>query len=296
MRYSLFRGCFIPVRLPHIEVVSKSVLGELGVELRDIEGFSCCPEPVGLHVNDRLTATAIAARNIALAEEFGDDIITLCNGCTYVLRQVNEELKRDPELREQVNEILSETDHQYKGTIDVKHFAHVLNEDLGLDRVAKRVERPLAGLSVACHTGCHIISPPEVMEFDDPLDPVVLDNMVDALGAEPVDFDMKTICCGWTLANYGDRASANKLVGTKLQAMNDAGSDCIAVICPQCFYQFDTGQMIATRSLKLDLKLPTLFYLQLLALSMGYSLADVHYGMHRVKSQGFEEKVGRILA
>ncbi len=296
MRFSLFRGCFIPVRLPHIEKISMSILGELGVELRDIEGFSCCPEPVGLHINDKLTSTAIAARNIALAEESGDDIITLCNGCTYVLRQVNEELKRDPELREQVNEILSETDHQYKGTISVKHFAHVLNEQIGLDRIAKKVERPLRGLSVAGHTGCHILSPPEVMEFDDPLDPVVLDSMVAALGAEPADYDMKTICCGWTLTNYGDRASGNKLLGAKLQAMNEASSDCIATICPQCFYQFDTGQMIASRSLKLGFKKPVLFYLQLLGLSMGYSLDDIYYGQHRVKDPGFEEKIGRIRA
>ena len=296
MRFSLFLGCFIPVRLPHIEKVARSVLGEIGVELQDIGGFTCCPEPVGFHINDRLTATAIAARNIALAEEQGNDIITLCNGCTYVLKQVNEELKRDPELRDKVNEVLSETDHEYRGTIDVKHFAQVLNEDIGLDRLAKKVERPLSGLSVAGHTGCHILSPPDVMKFDDPYDPVVLDNMVAALGAEPADFSMKTICCGWTLTNYGERQSANQLVGAKLQAMEVAGSDCISVICPQCFYQFDTGQMMATRSLKLEFKLPVLFYLQLLGLSIGHSLEDVHYGMHRVKSQGFEEKVGRILA
>jgi len=296
MRFSLFLGCFIPVRLPHIEKVARSVLGEIGVELQDIGGFTCCPEPVGFHINDKLTATAIAARNIALAEELGNDIITLCNGCTYVLKQVNEELKRDPELRDKVNEVLSETDHEYRGTIDVKHFAQVLNEDIGLDRLAKKVERPLSGLSVAGHTGCHILSPPDVMKFDDPYDPVVLDNMVAALGAEPADFSMKTICCGWTLTNYGERQSANQLVGAKLQAMEVAGSDCISVICPQCFYQFDTGQMMATRSLKLEFKLPVLFYLQLLGLSIGHSLEDVHYGMHRVKSQGFEEKVGRILA
>jgi len=296
MRFSLFLGCFIPVRLPHIEKVARSVLGEIGVELQDIGGFTCCPEPVGFHINDKLTATAIAARNIALAEEQGDDIITLCNGCTYTLKQVNEELKRDPELRDKVNEVLSETDHEYRGTIEVKHFAQVLNEDIGLDRIAKYVERPLSGLSVAGHTGCHILSPPDVMKFDDPYEPVVLDNMVAALGAEPADFSMKTICCGWTLTNYGDRQSANQLVGAKLQAMEVAGSDCISVICPQCFYQFDTGQMMATRSLKLDIKLPVLYYLQLLGLSMGYGLDDIHYKQHRVKSPGFEDKLGRILA
>jgi len=295
MRFSLFLGCFIPVRLPHIEKVARDVLGEIGIELQEMEGYTCCPEPVGFRINDRFTATAIAARNIAIAEEQGNDIITLCNGCTYVLRQVNEKLKKDPELRERVNAVLAETDYEYRGNIDVKHYAQILNEDIGLDRLAKKVERPLSGLSVAGHTGCHILSPPDVMKFDDPFNPVVLDNMVAALGAEPVDFSMKTICCGWTLTNYGDRESAHMLVGKKLQAMEDAGSDCISVICPQCFYQFDTGQMTATRSLKLELKLPVFYYLQLLGLSIGYSLDEIHYRQHRVKSPILEDKLGRIL-
>jgi len=296
MKFSLFLGCFIPVRLPHIEKVARSVLGDIGIELKDIGGFTCCPEPVGFYINDRLTATAIAARNIALAEELGTDIITLCNGCTYVLKQVNEKLKLDSEIREKINDILAETDLEYRGKINVKHFAQVLNEDIGLDRLMKRVERPLTGLSVACHTGCHILSPPEIMKFDNPSDPIVLDKMVAALGAEPTDFSLKTICCGWTLTNYGERQYANQLIGAKLRAMTIAGSNCISVICPQCFYQFDTGQIMATRSLKLDLKLPVLFYLQLLALSMGYSLDEIHYGQHRVKNPRFEEKLGGILA
>ncbi len=97
MRYSFFKGCFLPVRLPHIEKVSVSVLGELGVELVETRGFSCCPEPVGFLSNDKLTGMAIAARNISLAEEEGLDIITLCNGCTYSLRHVNHALKADEE-------------------------------------------------------------------------------------------------------------------------------------------------------------------------------------------------------
>ncbi|UCD45977.1 MAG: CoB--CoM heterodisulfide reductase subunit B [Candidatus Bathyarchaeota archaeon] len=296
MKFSFFRGCFIPVRLPYIEKVSRLVLGELGVELHDIDGFTCCPEPVGFQINDRFAATVIAARNISLAEDAGKDVITLCNGCTYVLRQANEELKADEGLRDRVNDVLSSTDHQFRGTVDVKHFAHILKEDVGVKRIKEKVEKPLSGLTVAGHTGCHIVSPVDVMGFDDPFDPVVLDEMVAALGAEPADFDLKTLCCGWTLTNYGDRESANKLVGAKLSAMKGAGSDCITAICPQCFYQFDTGQMLASRQLGLDFKLPVTFYLQLLALSMGYSLEDIHYRMHRVRDPGFEDKMGRLLS
>ena len=295
MRYSFFKGCFLPVRLPHIEKVSKMVLGDLGLDLRETQGFSCCPEPVGFLSNDKLAGMAVAARNISLAEEEGLDILTLCNGCTYTLRHVNHTLKADEEAREKVNEVLSETDHQFKGTIDVRHFASVLVEDLGLQQVAKKIEISLEGITIAGHTGCHIVSPPDIMKFDDPLDPRVLDEMIGVLGSESADFDLKTLCCGWTLTNYGDKKGADKLLGSKLEAMHRAKSDCISVICPQCFYQFDMGQLLASRRLGLEFSIPVLFYLQLLGLSMGYSLEDIGFKRHRVKAQGFEETLLEVL-
>ncbi len=295
MKYALFLGCFIPVRLPHLEAVARSTLPRLGVELVDIDGFTCCPEPVGF-LTDRLTALTIAARNISLAEEAGLDIMTICNGCTYSLRQANEALKADASLRARVNEVLAETGHQFRGTVDVRHFAHVLTRRVGLDAIKASVKKPLTGLRVACHPGCHIISPPGVMDFDDPLDPIVLDGMVSTLGAEPVDWDKKTGCCGWTLTNYGDRESANRLLGAKLDAMHAAQADCSAVICPQCFYQFDTGQMLAARDLKLEYRVPTIYYLQLLALAMGGSLDESGIRQHRVKDAALEEKLGRLTS
>jgi heterodisulfide reductase subunit B len=295
MRFAFFKGCFLPIRLPHIEKVARRVLGALGIELRDVKGFSCCPEPVGVFTNDTITGMALAARNISLAEEKGLDIITLCNGCAYTLKQVNHTLKTNKEVRDKINEVLNVTGHGFEGTVNVKHFASVLVKDLGLDVVASKVEKPLKGLRVATHTGCHILSPQEIMQFDDPFDPRILDRMNEALGTETVDFPLKTLCCGWTLTNYGEREGADKLLSAKLSAMNDVGSDCISVICPQCFYQFDTGQLLVTRRLGLDYEMPVLFYLQLLGLSMGYNLEEVGYSMHRSKGKNFEAKIEEAL-
>jgi heterodisulfide reductase subunit B2 len=295
MKHALFLGCFIPVRLPHLEAVARRVLPKLGIELTDIEEFTCCPEPVGF-LTDKLTGLAIAARNICLAEEAGLDIITLCNGCTYTLRQANETLKSDQYLRTKVNSILSGMGHEFRGTVDVRHFAQILAQRVGFGGIRSAVKKPLAGLRVACHPGCHILSPPGVMGFDDPINPMVLDSMVTSLGAEPVDWDIKTRCCGWTLTNYGNRESANRLLGAKLEAMHAARADCSVVICPQCFYQFDTGQMLAARDLKLDYRIPTIYYLQLLAMAMGYSLDEAGIKQNRVKDPGLDDKLGRLTA
>jgi heterodisulfide reductase subunit B len=294
MKYTLFKGCFIPIRLPHLEKTSIQVLSDLGVNLHQPDSFSCCPEPVGVYINDRFTGTVISARNLALAEESGNDLLTLCNGCTYTLRQVNHELKTNDELREKVNNILSDIDLEYKGTITVRHFAEVLYNELGTSIISKKVERPLSNLKIATHTGCHILSPQEIMDFDDTVNPEKLDELVTTLGAEPVDYLMKPVCCGWTLSNYGDRASGNMLLADKLVSMNQKSADCVSVICPQCFAQFDTGQLMAARSQKLEFKLPVQYYLQLLGLAMGYTLEEIGYSRHRVRNKDFEEKIMEV--
>ena len=292
-RYAFFPGCFIQVRLPHLEALSRRILEELRVELIDVEGFTCCPEAVTLSVNP-MSWRVMAARNLSLAEELGLDILTLCNGCLHTLRTVNQELKRDDELRERVNEVLSAIDREFKGLIRVRHFAEFLVRDVGLERLRKRVERPLEGLRVACHTGCHILSPPEIMRFDDPYDPVILDEMVEALGAEAVDYALKTLCCGWTLPTYGSREASERLLASKLDSMRRSGAMAIAVICPQCFHQFDVGQASAARRLGLDYRLPVFYYLELLALAMGLSLEEVGYRHHRVRSREVEEALEAI--
>ena len=246
-KYAFFKGCFAPVRLPWVEKAAYKTLGNLGISLVDVDEFTCCPEPVGVGIVDNLTWLAMAARNLAIAEEKNLDVLTICNGCTYTLRNAIHKLNGNRTLLDKINGIIEDTGHSYKGTVKVRHFIEVLRDDVGLERLKSSVKRPLSGLTVATHTGCHIISPKEVMNFDNPFDPTTLDKFVDALGATPAEYDMKTMCCGWTLMTYGAREGAYKLLGDKLSDMKKAKADCIAVICPQCFYQFDMGQWIASR-------------------------------------------------
>ena len=292
-RFAFFRGCFVPVRLPHVEAIAQKVLPEIGITLTNLDEFTCCPEPVGIGINDKMTWLSLAARNLAVAEMNGLDIITVCNGCTYTLRHAQHALNKNKQLRDKVNETISEAGYEYKGTAKVKHFLEVLKNDVGAKRLKDAVKYPLSGLTIATHTGCHILSPREVMEFDDPFDPSTLDDLVTILGAAPADYDMKTMCCGWTLMTYGSREGAYALLGSKLANMKLAKADCMTVVCPQCFYQFDMGQWIASRKDIPRYDLPVFFYLQLLGLAMGCSLQEVGYDSHKVKNPLFEGKIKR---
>lgn len=286
-KFAFYRGCFIPSRAPHIEYVAREILPQLGLELMDVGGFTCCPEPTGFSLHEKLTWITIAARNISLAEEQDLDIITLCNGCYYTLKHAVEELE-SVELRQRVNEVLAEIGHEFRGRSEVKHFIQVLNEDIVKNKIEKMVKTPLEGLKVATHTGCHFSN-----RFG--MDARILDEMVSILGASSVEYDLKNLCCGWTIGAYGQQDEEYTWLKNRLNSVKKAEADCINVICPQCFNQFDTGQMRAARKVDIPFKIPVLYYLQILGLAMGYSLEDMQYGSHRIKDAGFDAKVQRIL-
>jgi heterodisulfide reductase subunit B len=285
-RFAFFRGCMIPTKQPHIEHVARLVLPRLGAQLADVDGFTCCPDPVGVGAVDPFSWVTIGARNLSLAEEQDLDVLTLCNGCAYTLRHVVHDLGESPELRDRVNGVLVETGHTYRGTGQVRHFLPWLAQDVGGEAIRRLVQRPLTGLRVATHTGCHLLSPQYLHGFDDPEDPVVFDGLVEALGATPVDYEAKAGCCGIGFAVTGQPDPSGSVLNAKLTEIHDAGADCIAVGCPFCYQQFDMGQLTAARKFGLDFKVPVLNYLQLLGLALGFNAEEMQVRAHKVKAKG----------
>ena len=284
--FAFFRGCMIPTKQPHIEHVARLVLPRLGAQLVDVDGFTCCPDPVGVGAAAPFTWITIGARNMSLAEERDLDVLTLCNGCAYTLRHAVHDLVTSLELRQRVNDILVETGHTYQGASQIKHFLPWLARDVGLEAIRRAVQRPLTGLRVATHTGCHLLSPQYLHGFDDSEDPVVFDELVEALGATSVDYDTKPACCGIGFAVTGQLDPSGKVLAAKLADVYSAGADCITVGCPFCYQQFDMGQLLAARKFGLDSKVPVLNYLQLLGLALGFDAAEMQLPAHKVKVKG----------
>ena len=261
---------------------------QVGIELVDIDDFSCCGDPIQFKSADHLTWLSVAARNICLAEEQGLGILTLCNGCVNTLATVDHTLKDDRIVREDVNEVLANTGHQYKGSTEIKHFLQVIVDDIGVENLRSHVKTPLNGLKVATHTGCHLTSPDEILGFDNPLDPQVLDSLVAVLGAEPVDYDLKSLCCGVGFMLSGGTTESSNLLKDKLENMTRYEAQCIVTGCPFCFQQFDMGQVLASRKHKLDYTLPVMYFLQILGLALGQDIGEIRYDAHRAKSKDFE--------
>ena len=288
-RFAFFPGCLIPARHPAMEFAIRATLPKLDIELVDLEGASCCPDPIYFKSKDKLSWLAVAARNLCLAEELGVDLVTNCSGCTATLSETYHLLADEPELKDRVNERLAKIGKTYKGTSKVRHIATVVRDEAGYEAIRNSVTRPLVGLKVAIHYGCHLLKPSRIMNVDNPDDPSVLENLIRALGADPVRHRNWYLCCGKACQNED---IPNNMMHDLLSAVHDEEADILGMICPTCFGQFDHGQKKIAKLFDEDFHTPAVYYFQLLALAQGIPYDDLGFQKQRFKPtvlQQFDE-------
>ena len=267
LKYLMFLGCVIPYRIPSYEISSRKVLERLGVELVEMPEFNCCGLPIDSVAHDAMLV--LAARNLCLAEEKNLNILTLCPGCAGTLRKVNKSLDADKKLKVQVNCHLKEIGMEFKGgQIVVKHLIQALVEDVGLEKIKDSVVKPLTGLKVTEHNGCHILRPSKYIGFDDPENPVLLKRLIEATGAECLDYLYETDCCGAPIIGVNDTIPLY-LAGDKLRNVKSVNAQALITVCPFCHMMFDINQPRIERLLEEEFGIPVLHYPQLLGLAMG---------------------------
>jgi len=270
MKYALYPGCTIQSDQFGYEASVRETLPRLGVELVDMKGASCCGFPALSSVS-KMGWHYLSARNLAIAEDMGLDLLPLCNGCHLSFIETMHFLKEDPELRNLINGNLEKEGLRYEGKVKVVHLLEVLHDKVGTDKISSLVVKPLEGLKMASHPGCHAIRPSDLQKVDDPEDPRKLDNLIKALGAETFDYPEKIDCCGSQLAVASGRTTL-KIAGDKLKAVKSYGFDGLVTTCPFCFKMYDGRQRAIKGALKDNtLDLPVFYYTQLLGLALGSS-------------------------
>jgi len=290
LSYALFLGCVVPAREPSYELSVRKVFRELGFNLIDLKGATCCA-PIPVESLSFKTSLAIAAYNLCLAEEADLDLMTICNGCFQVLSRANLLLKRDEKLRTDANDVLVEVGKEFKGTRNVRDYLQVIYGDLGLEKIRGSVSKSLKGLEVATFYGCHILKPSSVLMFDDPERPHILDDLVDATGAKSIPYLHKMRCCGGLLRGISDDL-ARKLARDKLFNVSQAQVDCIVTVCPFCFLQLDLGQLEVSRRFNEPYKIPILHYPELLGLALGMTPDELGLHTHRIPTEPMLNKIG----
>lgn len=289
MKFLFFPGCTVLAKDPSFEASFIQMCEILGIQIEREPNFHCCA-PVVVSSVSYDTALALAARNLCLAEERNLDIITLCNGCFKNLKKANKHLKEDEADRKKINEILKGIGKEFKGTIEVKHFVQVINEDKIREKIQANIKRPLTDMVFGTFYGCHLIRPHSVVEFDDPEIPRSIDEIVELLGAKTVEYEGKYVCCGGSLKGVDDKA-ADEIPRQKLISLKELDVDGLVLACPMCYFTFDLGQFDIQRKYKEQYQIAPIHLTELLGIAFGLNPKGLGLNLHRIKPKKIMAKI-----
>ena len=223
--FAVFWGCTIQTRFPFIEKSTRVVLEAFNLPYRDIDGFTCCPEKSLVNNVDKAAFTVTAARNVALVDEHGLDLVSPCTGCVSNLATVKGELKANPKEKDEVNALLKQVGREFKGTAKLQHLVPFFHDTVGLNAIKQRMKRDFKGMKIALHYGCHMIRPSHALNNDDPLEPVKFDKLIRGMGAESLQFLTKLMCCGQGLDRGDQEYQGLHLSRLKLRHPKTTGAD-----------------------------------------------------------------------
>lgn len=277
MEYTYYPGCSAHATGRGYEESIQAIVGLLGIELKELEDWNCCGATAYMNVNEMLSFS-LTARNLSLAEKEKRPVTTPCSACYLNLRKTNVYLNQYPDLKKKVNSALAEAGMSYSGAVETKHFIEVVVNDIGLEKVKALVKRPLEGLKIAPYYGCQMLRPLPCQEEKDPDNPVMFEQLLEALGATPVPYALKTQCCGGSLMGTKNDV-ALRLCRNLLLNAQEAQADCIAVTCPLCQLNLDAYQKRVNHNYGTNFAFPVLFFTQLMG--MAFQLPFKKLGLHR---------------
>lgn len=280
MKVAFFLGCTVPVRAQNYELSARRIAEKLGIELVDIDGFGCCGYPIG-SISSRATLN-MAAYNLALAEREGIELVALCSACSASLAEARLELEHD-EVRAEAQKALSELGLEYHGTARIRHFARFLYEEIGPERIAAEVVRPLEKLGLAVHYGCHYLTPSKAHQGpDDPEAPTSIEELIRATGAKVVPHEYALNCCGGGVLAVSED-TALSLAQKKLDAIKAASADGLVSVCPFCSVMYEGNQRLLEKKAETKYGLPVLYLTQVIGLAFGFDPKELGMKQNRVK-------------
>jgi len=263
--YAYFPGCSLEKIGLSYHHSTIETTNKLGVELKELEDWNCCGATTYFHV-DELLAYTLCARNLAMAEKENLDLVAPCSACYKNSYFTNKHLKEDPDLAEHINYALEEDNLSFSGNINVQHLIEVFVHDVGLEEIRNNVSKPLEGLRVAPYYGCQILRPKK--DDEDVEQAEFFEDLLSAIGAEPVPYPLKLKCCGGSLI-ISNREAALSMVRNLLQNAEDSGAKVIATACPMCQVNLECYQQQVNQEFGTRFSVPVVYFTQLMGLALG---------------------------
>lgn len=256
MKVSYYPGCTLKNKAKDLDIYARKSALALGVELEEIENWQCCGGAFTT-ASDEVATKLSSVRVLSEAAEKGRPLVTVCAACHNVVKQTNYAMQNDPQFSDRVNRYLGK-DGEYHGEAKVIHYLEMLRDTVGFDTVKEKVVNSFKGKKIAAYYGCLLLRPGKVMQMDDPENPTILEDLIRAIGGEPVISSFRNECCGGYMA-VEDKDSAQKKSEKILSSMEDKGADIIVTACPLCRYNLN----------KHSENIPVVYFTELLAEALG---------------------------
>ena len=292
--YLLYPGCSMETGAKAYHQSLAAIAAPLGLELAEIDDWNCCGATEYLGIN-LIPAYALISRNLALAARQANGtrtVVAPCSACYLNLAKADHYMAERPVLGERVNEALAAGGLHYEpGSLEIRHLLDVLINDIGLDTLKARVSRPLRGLRVAPYLGCMVPRPDYKKRWSDHEHPTELDRLLEALGAEVIDFPLKTHCCGGHMTQISPE-TAYELIRRLLHEADQYKADVIATVCPMCQLNLDAYQGATNRHFHTSFEIPVVFFTQLVGLALDLDPKDLGFGRELVSARHALQRIG----
>ena len=280
-KYAYFPGCSLEKMAQSYHMSTMETTRKLDIELQELDDWNCCGATAYFHV-DEILAYTLTARNLAMAEKAGLDLVAPCSACYKNSYFTNKNLKQDPDLADHINYALEEDDLSFSGSIAVHHLMEVYVHDVGLEEIKAKVSHPLKGLRVAPYYGCQIVRPRK--DHEDIENPKFFEDLLSAVGAEPIDYPGRLRCCGGSLI-LTSRDAALNMVYILLQSAVDHGATVIATACPLCQVNLECYQQQVNQEYGTNFSVPVLYFTQLVGLAFGVPPKRLGIGKELVSTE-----------
>lgn len=281
MDVSYYPGCCMHGTAKGYDQSIQALTDAFGVVLKEVEDWSCCGAS-SAHATNFDLAVALPARDLASAEKVGLDVLVPCAACFNRFRSAQLHLAADTELKTRIERTIGS---EVRNTVTVRDPIDFFVNDVGLEAIRGKVTRKLKGLKPAAYYGCLMVRPKEVCTTDDFENPLLMDRLMEAVGAEPKPWSFKTDCCGGNLT----MTKTDQVIRLcdRLTAMaREAGANCLVTACPECMANLD---MRPTKGM------PIFYFSELLALALGLPGADAWMKFHQTDPRPLLRQAGIVL-
>ena len=257
MKYSYYPGCTLRTKAKKLDDYARASAKALGFELEELEDWQCCGGVYPLS-SDEIGSKLSSVRALAEAKEKNQELVTLCSACYHVVKRVNDDMRNVEEIRVRANNYMK-LDEPYLGETNVLHFLEVLRDRIGFDELKKKVTNPLTGKKIGAYYGCLLLRPGEILGFDNPENPTIIEDFIRAIGAEPVMYPYRNECCGGYISLKAKDLAKN-MCDNIMDSSAGFGAEMLITACPLCQYNLTKNS---------NAKIPVYYFTELLAEALG---------------------------